>query len=101
MPNLRVQVPHSLARPEARQRLERFLELLQESYGNQVSDLDQAWEDNTLRFRFKSYGFRLAGSIAVTDDELDVQSDLPFAAIVFRHKIESAIRQQLTRLMAN
>ena len=100
MPNLQVRVPHTLTQQEARERLVRFVELLHDSYGSQVSDLDQTWESDTLRFRFKTYGFQLAGNITVTDHELDVRGDLPFSALIFRHRIESGIREQLTRLVA-
>ena len=100
MPHLQVRVPHTLTQQEAQQRLARFVELLHDSYGHQVTDLDQAWQDDTLRFRFKAYGFQLAGTITLADHELDVRGDLPFSALIFRGRIESAIREQLTRLMA-
>lgn len=101
MPTLHVSVPHTLSRPEAKERLIRFIDLLRENHGDHVSDLDQSWEGDTLRFGFKTLGFRLGGRIAVTDQTLDAHGELPFSAIVFRHKIEAAIREQLTRLMAN
>lgn len=100
MPSLHVTVPHTLSRQEARDRLVRFIDLLRENYGSQVSDLEQSWEDDTLRFQFRTYGFKLAGRIAVTDHELDAQGDLPLSALIFRHKIEAGIREQLTRLVA-
>ena len=101
MPTLHVSVPHTLSQQEARERLVRFIDLLHSNYGHQVSDLEQSWEDDTLRFRFKSYGFHLGGRITVTDHDLDAHGELPFSAIIFRHKIESAIREQLTRLVAS
>jgi putative polyhydroxyalkanoate system protein len=100
MPRFNVHVPHSLTRQEARSRLERFVETLQQKFQNQVSDLHQSWEDDTLRFRFKTFGIQLEGGIAVGDDDLSVDGDLPFSAMMFRGKIESAIREELVRLMA-
>jgi len=100
MPKFSVQVPHSLTREEARARLERFADRLQQKFQTQVSDLDQSWEDDTLRFRFKTYGIPLSGGIAVNDASLDVDGDLPFSAMMFRGKIESSIREELEKLVA-
>jgi putative polyhydroxyalkanoate system protein len=100
MPKFNVQVPHSLTREEARARLERFADRLQQKFQTQVSDLDQSWEDDTLRFRFKTYGIPLSGGIAVNDASLDVDGDLPFTAMMFRGKIESSIREELEKLVA-
>jgi hypothetical protein len=93
-------VPHSLTHEEARSRLERFAEMLQDKFQDKVSDLQQSWEADTLRFRFKTYGIPLEGGITVTDSELNLAGDLPFSAMMFRGKIESAIQEQLERLVA-
>jgi putative polyhydroxyalkanoate system protein len=100
MPKFNVDVPHSLTQEEARSRLERFAESLQHKFQNQVSDLVQSWEGDTLRFSFKTFGIQLAGGIAVSDHDLKVTGDLPFSAMMFRGKIESSIREELERLVA-
>ena len=99
MPKFGVRVPHTLTKDEARSRLGRFVELLQEKFANQVSDLQQSWEGDTLKFHFKTYGIPLDGGIDVTDNELNLAGDLPFAAMVFKGKIESQIREQLERIV--
>ena len=81
-------------------RLERFAESLQQKIKNQVSDFHQSWEDDTLRFRFKTYGIPLDGGITVDEKELNVDGNLPFSAMMFRGKIESTIREELERLLA-
>ncbi|MEX0614009.1 MAG: polyhydroxyalkanoic acid system family protein [Pirellulales bacterium] len=101
MPKFGVRVPHKLTPQEVRARLERFVEVLQQKFENQVSDLEQSWEGDTLRFRFKTYGIPLEGGIAVTEEDLNMSGDLPFSAMMFRGKIESAIREQLERLVAS
>jgi hypothetical protein len=100
MPKFGFQVPHELTQQEARSRLERFAEMLEEKFKGQVSDLEQSWEDDTLRFRFKTYGIQINGGIAVTDKALDFAGELPFAAMMFKGKIESEFREQLERLVA-
>ena len=101
MPKFGVRVPHQLTPQEARARLERFVEVLQQKFENQVSDLQQEWEGDSLRFRFKTYGIPLEGGITVAENELNLAGDLPFSAMMFRGKIESAIREQLERLVAS
>ena len=100
MPKFNVNVPHSLGQQEARSRMEHFAERLEQKFQNQVSDLHQSWEDDTLTFRFKSFGILLQGGIHVDENELRVDGDLPFAAVMFRGKIESSIREELERLVA-
>ena len=99
-PKFNVRVPHFLTQDEARSRLERFADVLQQKFQNQVSDLDQSWEGDTLRFRFKTFGIPLDGGIAVSGEELNVDGNLPFSAVMFRGKIESSIREELERLMS-
>jgi putative polyhydroxyalkanoate system protein len=101
MPKFGVSVPHELTQQEARSRLERFAERLQQKFEGQVSDLQQTWDGDTLRFHFKTYGIPLKGGIAVSDHELNLEGDLPFSAMMFRGKIESAIREQLEKLVAS
>ena len=99
MPKFHLEVPHSLSVEDAKSRLERFIESLQAKFQDKVSDLEQAWSGNTLSFAFKTYGFKIAGAIASLEKKLDVSGDLPFAAMMFKGKIETEIREQLTRLM--
>jgi hypothetical protein len=88
-----------LSADEAKSRLERFVESLQAKFQDKVSDLTQAWNGNTLSFGFKTFGFKVAGAIASLDKKLDVSGDIPLTAMMFKGKIESEIREQLSRLM--
>jgi hypothetical protein len=99
MPKFSVTVPHHISQQEATERLNRFVDILREKFKDSVSDLEQSWEGNALAFHFKTYGVPLAGKIAVGSDRLVVDGDLPFTAMMFKGKIESAIREQLERLM--
>jgi putative polyhydroxyalkanoate system protein len=99
MPKFGVRIPHTLAKDEARSRLDRFIEMLTAKSGNQVSDLQQSWEGDTLKFHFKTYGISIDGGITVGDNELQLAGDIPFAAMMFKGKIESEIREQLERIV--
>ena len=99
MPKFHVDVPHSLPQAEATERLNRFVEAIGDKFGDQVSDMEQSWEENRLNFGFKTFGIALKGEVTVADDKLLVDGELPFAAMMFKGKIESSIKEQLERLM--
>jgi hypothetical protein len=99
VPKFNMEVPHTLSADEAKSRLERFVEMLQAQHKEKVSDLSQSWNGNTLSFAFKTFGFKVAGAIAAFDNKLAVSGDIPIAAMMFKGKIESEIREQLGRIM--
>ena len=100
MPKFGVRVPHTLTKDEARSRLERFIEMIQAKFADKVSDMTQSWEGDMLRFHFKTYGIPLDGGITVAEKELNLAGDLPFAAMMFKGKIESAVKEELERVLA-
>ncbi|HEX6961117.1 MAG TPA: polyhydroxyalkanoic acid system family protein [Lacipirellula sp.] len=100
MPKFNLEVPHQLSADEAKSRLERFIEMLKSQHGDKVSELEQSWAGNTLSFGFKTFGFKIAGAIDSLDKKLAVTGDIPFAAMMFKGKIEAEIREQLGRLMS-
>ena len=38
---------------------------MQAKFQDQVSDLDQSWNENTLTFGFKTFGIKIAGEMTV------------------------------------
>ena len=99
MPKFSVTVPHNLPHEEVVSRLEQFEHILRQKFKDSVSDLEQKWEGDDVVFRFKSFGMAIAGKIRILDKQLAVEGDLPFTAMMFKGKIESAVREQLDRLM--
>lgn len=99
MPSYELSVPHKLTREDAVDRVRGFSEKLKERMGNQVSDLEQSWEDDKMSFGFSTFGFRITGELDVKDDRVDVSGDLPFAAAMFKGKIVSAFEEQLTKIL--
>ena len=98
MPKFNLEVPHTLPPAEAQDRMQRFAESLHGRFGDQAKDVTQSWTDNVMSFGFKTLGMRIDGQIGVEPDKLVVSGDLPIAAMMFKGKIESEIRQQLERL---
>ncbi|HET6879490.1 MAG TPA: polyhydroxyalkanoic acid system family protein [Pirellulales bacterium] len=97
MPKISVSVPHQLGQQAAADRLQTLIAALKERHGSQVSDLEEEWVDDALKFRFKTFGFQFQGTGTVSDTEAKLDIDIPFAAMMFKGKIESEIRDTLTR----
>jgi hypothetical protein len=100
MPSLKLEFPHNLGQQEAIDRLKTLLTKVKNKYQDQVSDLQESWTDNTLTFGFSTYGFKIGGNVVVEPDEVKLDGQIPFAAMMFKGKIESALRDQLAKELA-
>lgn len=99
MPKISVTVPHQLGQQEAAERLKGFLATLKEQQKDRVSDLKEEWTDNGLKFSFKSFGFQFQGTGVLEPSDVKLDLDIPFAAMMFKGKIESDIRETLARAL--
>jgi hypothetical protein len=99
MPKIHLSVPHPYTQQDAIQKLTSFVDLLRSRYKDQLSDLNESWQDNVLSFGFKTFGIQVSGKISVQVHQLDVDAELPMAAMMFKGKIESSIRDELVKLM--
>jgi putative polyhydroxyalkanoate system protein len=100
MPKFNATVPHGLGKETARSALEGLLAKVTQKYGDQVTGLEQNWSEDTLIFAFTSYGFKIAGDLVVEDQQVRLQGDLPFAAAMFKGKIESSIQTEIEKALA-
>ncbi len=100
MPSMSLSVPHQLSQEDAMNRLKHFLEKVKHHYASQVSNLSETWTDNLLEFAFTTYGFKIDGKLTVEPTQVAINGQLPFAALMFKGKIEQSIRSELTKLLA-
>ena len=100
MPSFSTEVSHGLGKETAVERLKGFLDRVRERYQNQVSDLEESWEQDVLNFAFKTYGFNIAGNVAVEEDKVCLDGNLPFAAVAFKGKIEQSIQDELSKALS-
>ncbi len=68
--------------------------------GDNISNMQQQWDGNVLRFAFHTYGMNIKGTFLVTHDEIIIESELPFMARPFEGRVRSAIEQQLDILLS-
>jgi len=99
MPSLSVQVPHQLPVPDAVKRLQGFLEEVRRDHADKVSNVQGEWLGETLKFGFTAMGMQIKGDLVVSDRNVHVNGNLPFAAALFRGTIEQTIRGELEKLL--
>jgi len=100
MPSLTISTPHTLTAEEATARLKSFFQKLKERHGDKVSNLEESWDGNCLSYAFSTYGFNIKGDLTVEPGEVKVNGSLPFAAMMFKGKIEQSVRDELEKLLA-
>jgi hypothetical protein len=100
MPSLTITAPHSLGAEEATARLKSFFQKLKERHSDKMSNLEEQWEANRLEYAFSTYGFNIKGDVQVEPNEVKVNGALPFAAMMFKGKIEQTVKEELEKLLA-
>lgn len=100
MPELKMSLPHRLPQDEALNRIKGLLRQVKLQYADRISDLHEEWTGNTGTFSFTAMGFSVTGTLNVKACEVELNGNLPVAAIFFKGKIESTIRERATTLLA-
>ncbi len=100
MPNVTISIPHVLGQEEATRRLQERFHLVKDQFGGHISDLEEEWEPNGLRFGFRVMGQKISGSVASEPSNVQVAANLPIAALMFKGTIEQQIRDELTRMLS-
>ena len=96
MAKFNVSVDHQKERTEVVERLKGFSQLIREKMPTEVSDVQEEWDDSgNLAFSFKAMGFKIAGKMVASDENVTVQGDLPFAALPFRGALESKVAEKI------
>ena len=100
MPGFNTEVPHTLGKEVALEKLKGFLIQVQERYAKEISDVEGDWVDNVLNYAFTTYGIKIDGTLTVEDDLVRMEGNLPFAAMMFKGKISDSIRVALEKAIA-
>jgi Putative polyhydroxyalkanoic acid system protein (PHA_gran_rgn) len=95
-----VTVPHHLGQEEAKRRLSALVPGLRSEFAGMVSDTQEHWEGDVLRFAFKARGLSVSGSADVRPSEVSVDYHLPLLARPLKGQFESGIRDRLGQLLA-
>ena len=100
MPNLNVTVPHSLSQDQALRRIKDAITQAKSQHSGNVNELQENWNGNVGTFSGAAMGQTASGSITVNPSDIVFDLVLPFAAILFKSKIEQGIREFASKLLA-
>ena len=99
MPKSTINVPHQLGKDMALTRIKDILVQAKAQYGDKISDLQEDWTNEGGSFSFRAMGFKISGSMTVTDSNVEILGDYPFAALPFKGTIEATLRERAERLL--
>ncbi|HEV7237843.1 MAG TPA: polyhydroxyalkanoic acid system family protein [Thermoanaerobaculia bacterium] len=85
---------HHTSKEVAREKLEERLGQLLVQYGGREEDFESEWLGDTMRFNGKALGFRVEGTIEITDAEVIVDGKLPLIANMFEGRIRQAVERE-------
>ena len=100
MPRLTMETSHALGREEALTRVKGKIDELKQTHRDAFGDLHEQWDGDTLSFGFRAVGMQVKGTATVEDSGVKLAAELPFAAMMFKGKIEQGIRDELDTLLA-
>jgi hypothetical protein len=100
MPSMSLSMPHSLGQEEALRRLKAALEKAKARNEGKVTNLKEDWNGNRLDYSFSTFGFNVKGDVQVEPGEVKLNGNLPFAAMMFKGKIEKTVREELSKVLA-
>ena len=100
MPELKMDMNHQLGEQEALRRIKGLLGQVKSEFADQIADLRENWSGNGGTFSFRAMGFVVSGTLTVEQSNVQLNGKLPFAAGLFKGKIERIIRERAVQLLA-
>jgi hypothetical protein len=100
MPDLTVSVSHRLSQDEALRRIQTAVAQAKTQYSDKIDDLREGWNGYVGAFQISAQNQQASGTVMVNPSEVTVQIALPFVALGFKSRIESGLRDALTRILA-
>jgi hypothetical protein len=101
MPKMNMTVPHALERDEVERRLKGLLDKIKERHGDKFSNFQEEWGESHGTFSFTTYGFSVKTTVKAEEQHVKLDAELPFAAMMFKGKIEQEVRETLTRVLGS
>ena len=100
MPSFSTEVPHSLGQEQAKEKLDNLIEKIGEKYKGQIGEMDGGWEGNVLTYSFSTFGIKISGSMAVAEDKVELNGDLPISAMMFKGKIAGQMKEAVEKALS-
>ena len=100
MPNITVSVPHQLPQDEALRRTQARIAQFESQFSSKLTDLRENWTGYVGAFSGSARGHSVSGTVVVSPSLVTVEIAIPLLWLVFKGRIETGIRDELTTLLA-
>ena len=97
---MKIVIDHNLPQDKAIICAGKIFKDLSEKYEDEFSGLEQKTENNIILFSFRIRGMNIFGTITVNENNVLIESKLPFAARIFQGLIENKIRENADEKIA-
>ena len=98
-PDVSMSFAHSLGRAEAKQRLQRAVEMVQTQYGSVVTLSEVEWSDDGVAFAARALAQTVRGRVDVDDTHVTVAAVLPLLLKPFASRIQGLVADQGVKLL--
>lgn len=100
MPKINLTIDHKLGQEEAKKRISGLIAQTRAQFGQHATDLVEGWNGNTNNFSFRAMGFPISGKLEVEPAQVQIEVQLPFAALPFKGRVENELRTHATKMLA-
>ena len=95
---MNISFPHGTTKALALEQLKAGSSRLVAQFGSGVSDLHQEWQENRLTISFKAQGLAIKGSLAVGEEQVSVEVDLPLMARMFEGRVQEEVLRAMQEI---
>jgi hypothetical protein len=96
---LTVSVPHRLGREEAKRRIDTGIARVGPELGAFVNELDYHWQADTLHVSARAMWQTITGRIAVLDEAVRVEIDLPWLMRLIGDSVGRQVRERVILML--
>jgi hypothetical protein len=93
-------IPHNLSATEVLQRVKNVLKKERGKHQTKMQNLIERWNGNAGTFSARIKGFHVSGTLKVTGSHIIIDGKYPLIGIIYKDRIESAIRQAAVKVLA-
>lgn len=90
---MKIEIPHRYTKEEAKVRTKNMLQNLKEKYADKIN-LQESWLEDKGTFSLATGPFSTSGSIAVKEEIVEIDLNIPFIAGLYKNEIRSLIESQ-------
>ena len=91
---MKIEIPYECTKEEAKARIRNMLQNLKEKFADRINNVQESWLEDKGTFSLAMGPFSTSGSIAVTEDVVEIDLSIPFIAGLYKNQIRSVIESQ-------